>query len=73
MNKIPLSAATATDLVSGEELVRVPDSEGGEGDVVPSPGLALPPHAGVRFGDADCRNLSETAASLLCKLLQGQL
>ena len=49
MNKIPLSAATATDLVSGEELVRVPDSEGGEGDVVPSPGLALPPHAGVRF------------------------
>ena len=49
MNKIPLSAATATDLVSGEELVRVPDSEGGEGDVATSPGVSLPPHAGVGF------------------------
>ena len=49
MNKIPLSAATATDLVSGEELVRVPDSEGGERDGVDIPGVSLPPHTGVGF------------------------
>ena len=53
MNKIPLSAATATDLVSGEELVRVPDSQSGEGDVVSRPRLSLSSHARVGLGHSN--------------------
>ena len=54
----------------GAELTGVPDGEGGEGEVVESPSLALPPHAGVRLGHSDRGKLAQAPASLLCELLE---